>query len=236
MKKYLKFKTFQDAFIGLNHHILNNPEYTFESRIGETWEISGLTYEVEDLQSFHFENEKIGRLQYPYMDTFYNWLVSGATDAEEAFKEYPNVAKWLARPKHPDLPKNMNVFYGPRIVAQLDRVIKELQDNPNSRRAVVSILKESDLDLLDKPNETLEFPCCDSATFYIREDKLNIQLHMRSENVGQVLKLDMYLWGRFTCYLAEQLGLETGIFRSSIVSAHCFTKDKEYLQSLNTIK
>ena len=238
MKKFLKYETFQDAFVGLNEHILKNHEYKIPSRLGETWEISGLTYEVTDMKTFQFENENIGRLDYKYCSTFYDWLVSGSADyddAAEAFKDYPGVKKWIVKPKHPDLPDNTCVFYGPRIVAQLDRVVKELTTNPNSRRGVVSILQESDLNLLDKPSVKQEFPCCDSGTFYIRDGKLNLHLHMRSENVGQVLKLDMYLWGRFTCFLAETYGLETGTFRSSMVSAHCFTKDEEYLTSLNTL-
>jgi thymidylate synthase len=55
---------------------------------------------------------------------------------------------------------------------------------------------------------------------------------MRSQNMGQVLKLDMYLWGRFTCELATQLNLENGEFTSSVVSAHVFNKDLPYINSL----
>ena len=50
-----------------------------------------------------------------------------------------------------------------------------------------------------------------------------------------VVKLDMYLWARFTCEMAKDLGVETGIFSSSIVSAHVFERDQEYLQSINII-
>jgi thymidylate synthase len=107
-------------------------------------------------------------------------------------------------------------------------ILEELKKNPDSRRAVISILEKSDLLLLDK-DETLEYPCCDSATFFIRGGKLHIHLHMRSQNMGQVLKLDMYLWSRFTCELSEMLGIPTGIFTSSVVSAHVFTKDFDYL-------
>ena len=58
---------------------------------------------------------------------------------------------------------------------------------------------------------------------------------MRSQNMGQVLKLDMYLWGRFLNYIASELNLRVGTFMSSIVSAHVFEKDEEYLKSLNII-
>ena len=62
---------------------------------------------------------------------------------------------------------------------------KELKNNPNSRRAVISILKDSDLVLLGT-DEKLEFPCTDSATFFIRDNKLNVHLHMRSQNMVTV--------------------------------------------------
>jgi thymidylate synthase len=55
---------------------------------------------------------------------------------------------------------------------------------------------------------------------------------MRSQNMAQVLKLDMYLWARFTCELAENLGLKAGKYSSSVVSAHVFTRDVEYINNL----
>jgi len=231
MHKFFSYPTFQDAFLGVNQQIINLPEYKTSSRIGDVHEIAGLTYEVENLKSFQFENESVGRLDYNYASKFYDWMVAGATDHEILLKDYPNVAKFMEKPKSEDLPANFNTFYGPRILSQLPSIEKELKENPDSRRAVISILDADDLLLLDK-DETLEFPCCDSATFFIREGKLNIHLHMRSQNMGQVLKLDMYLWGRFACEFADKLGLPTGKLTSSVVSAHTFVKDFDYLKSL----
>lgn len=232
---YIHATNFQDAFCKCIEAIWECPDYETNSRIGEMLEIQGLTYLVEDPTTYKFEDEWIGRLDYEYANIFYNWMISGSTDAKEAFKEYPNVAQYLTKPKHPELPDNFNTFYGPRILAQLPKIIKELTDHPESRRAVISILTPNDLDLLDK-GETLEFPCCDSATLSIRDNKLNLHLHMRSNNMAQVVKLDMYLWGRFQCELADKLGIKPGQFMSSIVSAHIFTKDSDYLKSINLIK
>jgi thymidylate synthase len=50
-----------------------------------------------------------------------------------------------------------------------------------------------------------------------------------------VVKLDMYLWARFTCEMAEDLGIEPGRFSSTIVSAHVFERDQKYLQSLKIL-
>lgn len=231
MIKHNVYKTFEEAFLGNIQKIINNPEYKTNSRIGSVHEISSLTYEVDDLSSFRFKNESIGRLDYEYADKYYQWMISGAVDNKELLKDYPNVAKFMEKPKSVDLPENFNTFYGPRILEQLPLVKSELIRNPNTRRAVISIIYKEDLLLLDK-DESLEFPCTDSATFFIRDEKLNVHLHMRSQNMGQVIKLDMYLWGRFTMELAKELNLQFGKFSCSIVSAHVFEKDFDYLQKL----
>jgi thymidylate synthase len=231
MHKHSTFTTFEEAFLQNSQHIIDNPEFQTTSRIGEVHEISGLSYDVTDLKSYRFENENIGRLDYDYADTFYRWMMNGCTDSTEIVEKYPNITKFMEKPKSDQLPENFNTFYGPRILSQLPSIEKELREKPDTRRAVIMILDKEDLNLLDK-NESLEFPCTDSATFFIRDGKLNVHVHMRSQNMGQVLKLDMYLWGRFTCELAEKLNVDAGKFSSSIVSAHVFKKDFEYLQNL----
>jgi hypothetical protein len=231
---HLEFESFEQAFIGNIMAITLEPEYELNSRIGDCWERTRHSYEVHDMTSYKFDTEDLGRLDYNYIEAFYDWVCSGSVDTDEAFKEYPNVAKFLAKPTNPELPKNFNTFYGPRMVAQRPAIIKELTDNPNSRRAVISILKDSDLSLLGT-DETLEFPCTDSATFFIRNGKLNCHVHMRSQNMVTVVKLDMYLWARFTCEMAKELNVESGKFSSSIVSAHVFERDQEYLQSIKIL-
>ena len=231
MHKYSTFETFEEAFLQTSQHIIDNPEFQTTSRIGEVHEISGLSYDVLNLKSYQFENEKIGRLDYDYADTFYRWMMNGCTDSTEIIEKYPNITKFMEKPKSDQLPENFNTFYGPRILSQLPAIEKELREKPDTRRAVIMILDKDDLNLLDK-NESLEFPCTNSATFFIRDGKLNVHVHMRSQNMGQVLKLDMYLWGRFTIELADKLGVETGKFSSSVVSAHIFKKDFDYLQNL----
>jgi hypothetical protein len=231
MKKYFKFENFEDAFIEISNLIIDKPEFITSSRIGDVHEISAFSYEVEDLKSYIFERPSVGKLTYDYADKFYQWMIGGCTDNEIILRDYPAVSKFMEKPKSEGLPENFNTFYGPRILMQLPHIVKELKNSPNTRRAVISILDKDDLLLLDK-DESLEFPCCDSATFFIRDNKLHVHVHMRSQNMGQVLKLDMYLWGRFTCELAEELEIPTGKFSSSVVSAHVFKRDFDYLKTL----
>ena len=224
------FKTFENAFKSIIEDIALNGKIT-SSRIGNCKEILSYNYRVEDLSSYQFENESVGRLSYDYASTFYEWMVSGSTDNKALLEKYPNVAKFVEKPKSELLPENFNTFYGPRIKQQLPKIIKELSEKPDSRRAAILILDSEDLELLDK-DESLEFPCTTAATFSIREDRLNVHLHMRSQNMGQVAKLDMYLWGRFTNELSKTLGVGLGNFDCSIVSAHIFERDFDYFESI----
>jgi len=230
LNKYNIFPTFEQAFKSINRFILNTPEFQLESRTGQCNEISNLTYEIEDATTYQFTDPKISRINYKYADTFFNFMIEGGTDAMEAFKDYPQVLKFIEKPKNPELPDNFNSLYGPRIKKQLPDIIKELTNNPSSRRAVILILSENDHILLDK-DETIEYPCCLDVTYYIRNKKLHSHCNMRSQNAAIVLQLDMYLQGRLLETLAAELNLPVGNFSSTMVSAHIFERDFKYVKT-----
>lgn len=227
--KHLKTDTFEQAFTEINNLVLHSPEYVTGSRLGVCNEIQSLLIEVLEPGIAIFENEKINRIDYKYANDFWEFMISGGTDAKEAFKEYPNVAKFIEKPKSKELPKNFNTFYGPRIAAQLPVILAELNRNPDSRRCVIHILSEKDQVLLDK-NETLEYPCTDSITFTIRNDKLNMHVNMRSENTAVVMQLDFFLMSKLFKHVADQLSLKPGVYSSLMVSAHIYERDFEYVK------
>ena len=225
-------KTFYNAFKQLNASILNNPDFVTDSRIGKVRESFAKTFVVTDPElGAEFTDPNVCRIDYEYARAFWYFMISGGTDAAEAFKEYPSVAKFVAKPKSDELPKNFNTFYGPRIVAQLPAIIKELKTNPDSRRAVIQILNEQDHILLDS-DETLEYPCTDSMTYSIRDGLLYAHVHMRSQNVATVLQLDMYLQYRLMDHIASLLGVGIGEYSCSIVSAHIYERDVDYVLDL----
>ena len=58
MNKHFKAQTFEEVFKDLNKEVIHNPENTFESRIGKTFEITNATFEVSDPASYHILNSK----------------------------------------------------------------------------------------------------------------------------------------------------------------------------------
>lgn len=232
-----KFQTFQEAFVHIINDIYNQHDFHCQSRNGKMMERLGYSFQVTDASSYQFTDEKIGRISYGYASDFYNWMMTSTDQATSEFAEkYPNVKPFLEKPKSENLPDNFNQFYGPRILRQLPLVLEELSTVENSRRCVISIVNEDDLTLLKaEDDKNIEFPCCDSATFNIREGKLYMHLHMRSNNMGNVAKLDMYLWGKAMNEIAEKLEVGLGTVTYTIVSAHIFDHDLEYFKNSNIL-
>lgn len=226
----IEARTFEDAFKAVNRKVIEFSDFVVESRIGKCHEIGSMIVRVQEPNSFKFTDERINRINYDYAESFWQFMISGGTDAAEAFKEYPNVAKFIDKPKSDVLPANFNTFYGPRIVAQLPALLKELKEKKNSRRVVFQILQEQDQALLDS-DETLEYPCTDSVTYYIRNGKLYTHCHMRSQNCAIVMQLDFYLQGKLLHHIAELCGVEVGDYTHTMVSAHVFERDFDYVKS-----
>lgn len=227
--KHVVFPSFQSVFKFINKEIIENPQFVIDSRIGRCNEIGSVSLEVQEPSTYKMSDSRINRIDYDYAEAFWQFMISGGTDAEEAFKEYPNVAKFIAKPKSDVLPANFNTFYGPRIVAQLPALLKELKGKPNSRRVVFQILESSDQALLDS-DESLEYPCTDSITYYIREGKLYTHCHMRSQNCAIVMQLDFYLQGKLMEYIAKECNVALGTYTHTMVSAHVFERDFDYVK------
>ena len=226
------YKTLQDMFKGLNTKALLTPEYICDTRIGKAHELLDVSVRVSDTSGYMFDDTRINRITYDYASTFWDFMISGGTDALSAFKDYPGVAKFITKPKSDTLPENFNTFYGPRIAKQLPSVLAELARSSNTRRACLMILNEDDLQLLDK-DESLEFPCTMGLNFTRREGKLIMSTVMRSQNLAVVLQLDIYLQMRLLHLVANDLGIDIKDteYHCHMINAHLFERDFEYVRS-----
>ncbi len=227
----LKFDNLESMFRGVNRLALEMPEFVENTRIGRAHELIDLTVRVLDTTDYVFSDKRINRIDYGYASTFWDFLISGGTDAVEAFKAYPNVAKFVTKPKSDALPENFNTFYGPRIAKQLPAVLTELKTKPETRRASLMVLNENDLQLLDK-DETLEFPCTMAYHLTRRGGKLILSTVMRSQNLAVVLQLDIYLQMRLLHLVAEQLGIDKKDteYHCHMINAHVFERDFDYVR------
>lgn len=103
-------------------------------------------------------------------------------------------------------------------------VIEELQKDKSSRRAVAtSIQPLSDYVLT-------HIPCISFLQFMIRNNKLNLTVYIRSNDMLSAWGADAYALSNLLKYVGEQLKIETSYLEIISVSAHIyFKRDAEEL-------
>jgi thymidylate synthase len=112
---------------------------------------------------------------------------------------------------------------------QYDKVLKELKENPTSRRALMiyqrpSIWDEYDLDGCS------DFICTNSVAYYIRHGRLDCSVSMRSNDVVYGYKND-YAWQQYVLHkLADDLDLEPGNMIWQVQNLHVYEKHFDLIQ------
>jgi thymidylate synthase len=111
--------------------------------------------------------------------------------------------------------------YPHRLSKNLLRVIDALKQDPNTRRAFLTILGND-----DPPNHFgVRFPCSIGYHLLYRQGQLNLTYYLRSSDFMEHFNYDIALADRLKCYIANQLGMNPGYFTHVVGSLHCFRKD-----------
>ncbi len=101
---------------------------------------------------------------------------------------------------------------------QVDRVIFDLKNNPQSRRIMTNIYTHSDL------NEMALYPCAYSMTFNVSGNKLNTILNQRSQDMLTANNWNVVQYAVLTHMMAQIAGLEVGEFVHIIADAHIYDR------------
>ena len=114
---------------------------------------------------------------------------------------------------------------------QWERCKQILRNNSDSRQAVIHIKEARDI----IANPTKDLNCTIALQFFIRNNKLDLIVTMRSNDVWLGLPYDLF---NFTCMqmqMAMELGIKVGTYYHNAGSLHMYTKDAEKLvKEVNT--
>lgn len=108
---------------------------------------------------------------------------------------------------------------------QWERCKQILRNNSDSRQAVIHIKEARDI----IANPTKDLNCTIALQFFIRNNKLDLIVTMRSNDVWLGLPYDLF---NFTCMqmqMAMELGIKVGTYYHNAGSLHMYTKDAEKL-------
>jgi thymidylate synthase len=118
--------------------------------------------------------------------------------------------------------------YGPRTNGQFEAIVERLQNDPDSRQAVVTIWNPQ-YDL--QPNKR-DYPCTILHQFRIRDNKLNMSVYMRSNDVWLGAAYDFFQFTRVQLAMASVLGIEAGTYNHHVGSLHIYEQHYDAAESL----
>jgi len=101
---------------------------------------------------------------------------------------------------------------------QVDRVLYDLKNNPQSRRIMTNIYTHADL------NEMMLYPCAYSMTFNVSGKTLNGILNQRSQDMITANNWNVVQYAVLLCMMAQVSGLEAGELVHVIADAHIYDR------------
>ena len=108
--------------------------------------------------------------------------------------------------------------YGPRTNGQYEVIIDRLKADPDSRQAVATIWNPQ----YDLQPQKRDYPCTILHQFRIRDNKLNMSVYMRSNDVWLGAAYDFFQFTRVQIAMASVLGIEPGKYAHHVGSLHIY--------------
>ena len=106
-------------------------------------------------------------------------------------------------------------------VDQIERVVKSIRSDPDSRRHIVSAWNVADVDRMALP------PCHTLFQFYVAEGRLSCQLYQRSADVFLGVPFNIASYALLTHMVARATGLGVGDFVHTFGDAHLYVNHVE---------
>jgi len=108
--------------------------------------------------------------------------------------------------------------YGDGWFDQVDRVLKDLRENPASRRMVTSLFNHHDLHRMGL------YPCAWSMTFNVTGNTLNAVLNQRSQDMLTASNWNVCQYAVLLHMMARSTGLEAGELVHVIADCHIYDR------------
>lgn len=150
---------------------------------------------------------------YSYPKREWGWYLSRDPSAE-AISQYAPI--WR---KHMDASGNVNSNYGYLWSRgnQIDYVVRELQRNPLSRRALLTMYDGKENAMYEK-----DTPCTLNIGFTITENRLNMTVMMRSNDLWLGFCNDQFCFANLQELIAGRLSVEVGWYYHFANNLHLY--------------
>lgn len=101
-------------------------------------------------------------------------------------------------------------------IDQISDVIRQIKQNPDSRRLIVSAWNVAEIENMALP------PCHSFFQFYVADGKLSCQLYQRSADIFLGVPFNIASYALLTMMVAQVCGLKAGDFIHTLGDAHLY--------------
>ncbi len=112
-----------------------------------------------------------------------------------------------------------------KTIDQISDVIKQIKNNPDSRRMIVSAWNPALVDKMALP------PCHALFQFYVADGKLSCQLYQRSADIFLGVPFNIASYALLTMMIAQVTGLKVGEFIHTLGDAHLYSNHLEQVDT-----
>lgn len=122
--------------------------------------------------------------------------------------------------------------YGPRIHEQMPLVVERLAHDHDTRQAYAVIWRDSDI----WDDDLKDVPCTVSIGWMIRDGALDMQTHMRSNDIWYGVPYDFWAFTRLQMTLARVFALDVGTYTHFVNNLHLYERDIAKVGKLHAAK
>ena len=207
------FQTASDAFHDLYWRIVRDGV-----DFAGTKALFNVGFEMEVPNANAILDRKVKRnWSYTYAEAEWQWYLSGNPNIKklgELYGKVPAIWKRMA-----DDEGNVNSNYGYQWCRenQLGKVINMLKANPETRQATISIYDGKEIHQYD-----YDTPCTYAVQFTVLDDKLNMSVVMRSNDLWYGFCNDQYQFSNLQMLVAKETGYKIGTYYHFAHNLHLY--------------
>jgi len=210
-----KFKTANEAFHYLMPYIV---EHGVE--FDNTRALFNVGFLIEDPHWCHSITNRNGvkrDFNLKYAKAEWQWYLSGDNNINKLGELYGKVPKIWQRMANMKGDVNSNYGWQWKREDQLTKVVSILKSNPKTRQAAISIY-----DAKEHAEYKYDTPCTYAIQFTILNNKLNMCVTMRSNDLWYGFCNDQYCFSQLQIMVANRLEIETGTYYHFAHNLHLY--------------
>ena len=162
------------------------------------------------------DNEK-REFNVEYAEAEWQWYLSGDRSTSKLGEIYGKIPQIWQRMANPEGKVNSNYGWQWERDYQLDKVVAQLKDNPDTRQAAISIYDGKEI-----KDYKYDTPCTYAVQFTVVKNKLNMCVVMRSNDLWYGFCNDQYQFSKLQEMVSKRTGYDIGTYYHFAHNLHIY--------------